>query len=283
MTLNRDAMLKLLRECSDLGATELHFKVPNRPLMRLSDGALVPTRHNQLVPADTTAAVFALCALARIELPVASLRDHEFSFGINGLGRYQALVYRQRGTLGAVVRRVNTNIPPLDQLGIPADLEAEVGEPGLILVAGERRTEVLHALVNSFNGRSRAHVVIVETPLTYLHRDAMAAISHREVGVDVPDYQAGLEQAVRINADLLAVGNIPDQETANRLLWAAESKCPVIASVAAPTAGEAIWWITRMFFGEQRADTHRRLDAVLKAIVAVNPERQADVQWMVSR
>ena len=279
-TLNRDAMLRLLRECSEQKATELHFKVPNRPLMRMPDGALVPTRHNQLVPSDTTAAVFALCALARIELPVAQLRDHEFSFGINGLGRYQALIYRQRGTLGAVVRRVNTSIPTLEALGVPDEVEAKVGEPGLILIAGQHRTEVLHALVSSFNGRSRAHVVIVETPLTYLHRDAMSAISHREVGIDVPQYEAGLEQAVRIGADLVALGNVPDATTADRLLWAAERQLPVIAAVAAPTAAEATWWLTRMFYGEQRADTERRLDAVLRAVVSASPGETPDVKWL---
>jgi len=268
--ISRDTMLRILRDAAEQGAEEVHFKVPNRPLLRMASGALVPTRLSALAPADTKAAVFALCALGHLELPVAQITDHEFSFGINGLGRYRAYVYRQRGSLGAVVRRVNTRVPPIESLGLNGEIDRHVGVPGLTVVAGTLRNEVLHALIHGYNGRARAAVWILETPLTFLHRDGMAAISHREVGTDLPDYGTGVSQAMRLGADLIAVGDVPDAVTAEKVLEAAERQMPIIASVGAPDAAQASWWLARMFYGQHRDDVERRIDAVLRSVIAVS-------------
>jgi twitching motility protein PilT len=277
--ISRDTMLRILRDASEQGAVEVHFKVPNRPLLRLENGTLVPTRLSALTPADTKAAVFALCALGHLELPVAQITDHEFSFGINGLGRYRAYIYRQRGSLGAVVRRVISQVPPLTELGLDDSVDRLVGVPGLTLVSGVHRNEVLHALIHGYNARSRAALWILETPLTYLHRDAMSAISHREVGTDLPSYATGIQQAMRLGADLIAVGDIPDADTAERVLEAAERQVPVIAAVGSPDAAQTTWWIHRLFYGQQREDVERRLDAVLKAVVSVTDASRPEV-WV---
>jgi len=269
-TINRDSMLKMLRECAEAGAEEVHFKVPNRPLMRMPNGSLVPTRMQSLSPGDVKAAVFALCALGHLELPVARISDHEFSFGINQLGRFRAFIYRQRGSLGAVVRRVNTQVPRLETLGLNAEIDQMVGRAGLMLVAGTHRIEVLHSLVTGYNARERSNVIILETPLTYLHRDAMSAISHREVGTDVPDYATGITQAIRLGVGLLAIGDVEDAVTADKVLTATERRMAVIASVAAPRATDAPWWFSRLFTGQAREDIERRLDSQLILTIAAN-------------
>ena len=270
--MSRDSMLRILRESTEQGADEVHFKVPNRPLLRMPTGQLVPTRLHTLSPADVKAAVFALCALGHIEIPLAKITDYEFSFGINQLGRFRCIIYRQRGSLGAVVRRVNTKVPPLSELALDVSVERHVGKPGLMLIAGTNRNAALHALVNGYNARERGNVVILETPLTYLHRDAMSAITHREVGSDAPDFPEGINQAIRLNADLLAVGDIDNADTAERVLTAAEHQMPVLAGVAAPSVHEAPWWITRMFYGEHRTDIQRRLDNVLLFTLCTNKD-----------
>ena len=268
--ISRDSMLRILRDSAEQGAEEVHFKVPNRPLMRMPSGQLVPTRMQPLSPADVKAAVFALCALGHIEIPLAKITDHEFSFGINQLGRFRCIIYRQRGSLGAVVRRVSTVVPPLSDLGLDASVERFVGRPGLLLVAGTERNAVLHSLVNGYNARERGNVVILETPLTFLHRDAMSAISHREVGSDAPGFADGIRQAVRLGADLLAVGDIDCAETAERVLIAVESQVPVLAGVAAMNVHDARWWVTRMFYGQHREDIERRLDRTMVLTIALN-------------
>ncbi|HHO54314.1 MAG TPA: hypothetical protein ENK18_26450 [Deltaproteobacteria bacterium] len=271
--ISRDTMLRILKDSAEAGAEEVHFKVPNRPLMRMPSGALVPTRMQALSPADVKAAVFALCALGHLELPIAKISDHEFSFGINQLGRFRAFIYRQRGSLGAVVRRVNTRVPSLEDLGLDAAIETYVGQPGLLLVAGTHRNGALHSLVNGYNARERSNVVILESPLTYLHRDAMSAISHREVGTDVPSFATGISQAIRLGADLLAVGDVEDAATAEQILCASEREMPVIAALAAPCAAEATWWFSRLFYGQHRDDILYRLEQQLLATVSVSIDR----------
>jgi twitching motility protein PilT len=275
--ISRDTMLRILRDATEQGAAEIHFKVPNRPLLRMADGTLVPTRLSALSPADTKSAVFALCALGNLELPVAQITDHEFSFGINGLGRFRAYIYRQRGSLGAVVRRVAMQTPALSELGLPEDVDRLVGRPGLTLVSGVHRNEVLHSLIQGFNARSRSAVWILETPLTYLHRDGMSAISHREVGTDLPDYATGVSQAVRLGADLIALGDIPDCAAAEQVLVAAERQLPVIAAVGSPDAVQATWWLSRLFYGQQREDVERRIDAVLRSVICVTDVNRPEV------
>lgn len=275
--MSRDTMLRILRESTEAGAEEIHFKVPNRPLMRMPHGSLVPTRMESLSPSDVKAAVFALCALGHIEIPVARISDHEFSFGINKLGRFRAFIYRQRGSLGAVVRRVNTRVPSLTALGLDAAVEPLIGRRGLVLIAGDQRNEALHSLVEGYNATERSHVVVLETPLTYLHRDAMSAISHREVGTDVPDFATGVSQAIRLGVDLLALGDIDTASTAEQALVASERGIPVIAAVAAMSTANARWWASRMFYGQHRDDVERRLDQQLIAIICLNRESEPEV------
>ena len=111
MTLNRDSVVQLLKDAASEGATEVHFKVPSRPLLRV-EGSLTPTRHAAITPRGAQEAVYALCSLAQLELPVASITDEVFSFGLHGVGRFRAYIYRQRGSLAAVVQRVQHLLEP---------------------------------------------------------------------------------------------------------------------------------------------------------------------------
>ncbi|MEM6929791.1 MAG: hypothetical protein AAF602_22825, partial [Myxococcota bacterium] len=145
-----------------------------------------------------------------------------------------------------------------------------VGRPGVLLVAGKERIEVMHSLVHGFNARERANILILETPLTYLHRDAMAAIGHREVGTDVPDFRTGIVQGIRVGANLIAVGDVDTAETAEAVLHAGERQMPVIAAVGAPTAEEVPWFVSRLFYGQHREDVERRLDRQWVGTIAVS-------------
>lgn len=276
MSLNRDAIVKLLRAAADKGATEIHFKVPSRPLLRV-EGALTPTELPSLTPRDAQEVVFALCSLAQKELAVANITDESFSFGLNGVGRFRAYVYRQRGSLSAIVQRVNTQSPALYELGVDDKVETMVGKTGLLLLCGDNRHALLGALISSYNARIRGHAVVLEAPLNYLYRDAVATIAQREVGVDVPTYATGIRQAIRIGADLLCIGEIEEPETADAVLAAAEWGIPVIATVSAPDVTQAEWWISRMFRGEQRSDTEKRIKDQLNAIVSCRNDQAPKV------
>jgi len=272
--MNRETLVTLLKNAAAKGATEVHFKVPSCPLMRVND-ALMPTANDALSPRAAQEVVFSLCALAQLEIPVGAIKDREFSFGLQDIGRFRAYVYRQRGSLSAVVQRVSTELPALSDLGLGQEAEKVVGVPGLVLLCGRRRKELQASLVSSFNQRRRGHVVVLESPLSYLYKDAVATIAHREVGSDVPSFRQGIRQAIRIGVDLLVVGDVHDEETANAVLVAAEAGTPVLASVASRTADDAAWWVSRLFVGERRKDTERRLDSVLLSTLCVDAKGSA--------
>jgi twitching motility protein PilT len=269
MSITRDQLMSILKEASEDGASEVHFKVPNRPMLRAASGALVQMSRAALTPRDTQAAVFALCSLAKLEIPVAQLQDQEFSFGIHGVGRFRAYVYRQRGSLSAVIQRFATDVPTASSLRIDPDDIKTVGRPGLLLIAGSRRDALLAACIGDFNARSRGQVWVIEAPLSYLHRDGMASISQREIGVDVPDFATGIRQGCRVGADVLAVREVEQANTAHELLTACEKGISCIASVAASSVEDAQWWITRMFSGQQRTDAEKRLKDVLQTIIVL--------------
>lgn len=269
MAWNRDAVLTLLKEASAGGATEVHFKVPGRPLLRAPHGALLPAQASPLAPSDAAAVVAALGQIAGVDLAVGTVHDTEFAFGVAGSGRFRALVYRQRGTLSVVVRCVRSNPRSLAELGAPPEVDATVGRPGLLLLCGARHRDLLAAAVQAYNARERGHAVVIESTVTALHRDVMATIAQREVGVDVASHAAGVLAALRIGADLIAVDAIPDAATADAVLCAAESGVAVVASVAAPEPSEAIWWVLRTLSGEARQDAERRIEHVLRAVVAL--------------
>jgi len=272
--MNREALVTLLKNAAAKGATEVHFKVPSCPLMRVDD-ALMPTANDALTPRTAQEVVFSLCGLAQLEIPVGAIKDREFSFGLQDIGRFRAYVYRQRGSLSAVVQRVSTELPELADLGLGREAERVIGHSGLVLLCGRKRRELLAALVSNFNQRRRGHVVVLESPLSYLYKDAVATIAHREVGSDVPSFRQGIRQAVRVGVDLLVVGDVQDQETVNAVLVAAEAGTPIVASVASRTADDAPWWMTRLFTGEQRTDTQRRIDALLLSTLCVDTQGSA--------
>jgi twitching motility protein PilT len=286
MAWNRESVATLLKEAAAGGATEVHFKVPGRPLLRAPHGALLPAQAAPLAPADAAAVIVALGQIGGVELATATLRDTEFSFGVPGSGRFRASVYRQRGTLSAIVRCVRSNPPTLAGLGAPPEIDAAIGRPGLLLLCGARRHDLLAASVAAYNARERGHAVVIETTVTALHRDAMANVAQREVGVDVDSHAAGVLGAIRIGADLVACDDIPDGATADALLGAAERGIPVIAAVAAAEPRDATWWLLRTLSGEARQDAERRLERVLRAVLALprtgelalaNPEMVLDL------
>ena len=278
MSFTRENIVGLLKDVASSGATELHLKVPNRPLQRSPNGSLVPITHAPLTPRDTVDAVFALCSLAGLELPVGQLHDQEFAFGLKGVGRFRVYVYKQRGSLAAVVQRKRVELPTLSELGMTPEQTGVVGTKGITILCGARRAEAFAVSVADYNARARGHVWTLESPIEWLHRDGMASIAQREVGVDVPDYETGIRQAMRLGVDVLAIDQVPDLRTAEAILNAAERGVPTVISIPAPTVAEARWWIARHFAGEHREDAIRRIDTLCHTIVAV-PEEGPAIAW----
>jgi Tfp pilus assembly pilus retraction ATPase PilT len=189
-----------------------------------------------------------------------------------GVGRFKATLYHQRGSLAILVRRAALEPPTLASTGAPSELAGEIGKPGLILLCGPNRTEWLHAAVHSFNATTAGYLGLVEEQLEYLHRDENAFIAHREIGQDVENFSSAVGQADRLGADLIAVGDVPDEASAEAILCAAERGRSIVAAIPARDAKHGPVWFALRFLGERRIDARERLASVLvKSYSCVSP------------
>lgn len=269
MSRTRDRIIQLLKDADTHGATELHFKVPQKPLYRV-DSDLYPGNHPTLTPQDLKDLVYGLGDLASRELSINSITDERFSFGLAGVGRFQASVYRQRGSLAITIRKVPVSIPTLEELGFDQRVHPVIGRSGLMLIAGGKgRSNLVNSLVKWFNENRRGYIVLVEDQLTVLHRDGQSFMAHREVGFDVDSYAHAIKVAIKHGADLIAVNQIDDAETADAALWAAEHGVAVIGCVPASNAADAPWFVTRNFEGDRRVDSEKRVKRVLHSILTI--------------
>ncbi len=273
--MTRDDVLKILREARDKNASEIHFKVPNRPLFRI-DGVLLPVGQVQLTPQGSLQIAQHLCALANLEVPLNTATDREFSFGVNGVGRFFVSLYRQRGSTAIIVQRSELTIPALTSLGFDADVERILGNPGLILCTGVRKRAMLVAsLVDRFNAAHRGFVTILEDPITYLHRDAMATIAQRGVNTDTESMAAGIRAALRQHPDLLAIGELRDRISLDGALDAVDHGINVIGGVTVPNPHEAISALARHYPLAERSDVETRLKRSIRGILSLSDNGQA--------
>ena len=265
----------LLAELVDSDASDLHLKVPGRPMLRIGK-QLVSTKHERLMPRDVEeyAAWVAHASGADLggELRVA--------FGIEGLGRFRAHVGKQRGSWEVVIHRVSTTPPALDDLG---ELEAfgkalECGS-GLILVAGSRdRRALIAAGIRYLNERAGGRIVSIESPMGWLHRDSAASVSQREVGIDVPSVSDAFESCGWQDPDAVFVDDLPTAADVEAALRMAEEGIMVVAGIAVAEPGEAVRAFVGRLPSAREAEVCARMSDVLVGVAGM--DRAQAASWV---
>ncbi len=255
----RETLANLLREMAKQSATELHLKTPSPVMIRVA-GALRPISSRALGPSDVLELGHQISALAGRELAFHDLSEWEIGFGVQGVGRFRAQIYRQRGTVAILINRVETQPPKLAELNAPHEIGQLIGERGLTLFAGRSAVSWLHAAIDAYNHATSGFVLFAERPLAWLHRDERAVIAQREIGIDIPDHATAVRSGLALKADLIAIGDVPDPSAAEALLWAAEHGASIVAAIPAPSAEEARHWFVRGWTGEARREATERLD-----------------------
>ncbi|HCH64592.1 MAG TPA: hypothetical protein DFR83_17430 [Deltaproteobacteria bacterium] len=268
MRYEHETVRKILQDCEEAGATDIHFKVPGRPRYRV-DGRLVPSRYPELRPDDTRRITQEILALAKREIPLNSLNEREFSFGVHRVGRFRAFVYRQRGSLALVVHRMAGAPPSLADLGADAALGGAVWEgPGLVLVCAQKqRLPLMASLVRHYNVHQNGYLLSVEHPMEYLHADGNASVAQREVPHDTPSVAAGMRFGLTGDCDAVVVSDLPDLESAELALQMAENGRHVVAAMVGCPWREAPRWFARRFPQAREREITERLRRVLRQVV----------------
>ena len=264
-------MEKIIKAAVERGASDLHIKAGDVFRARIN-GKLVALTKQRLTPDQTRAIALKLISSEEDRARVDRLRDFDCSWGMPGVGRFRVNVLRQRSSFMIVMRVIPFTVPTLESLRLPGALEplAE-SERGLVLVtgvSGSGKSSTVAAMVHHINRTQHKHVVTIENPIEFLHRDLSCSITQREVGVDTESIVVGLRAALRQDPDVVVLGDLPDAETVDTAIKAAETGHLVIATMPTADAVTTIDRIVATFPREEREIGRMRFAETLRAVVS---------------
>lgn len=265
-------LMEYLKQAVADHASDL-FLVAGGPASEKLDGKVRPMAEERLMPTDTKALITEIYTLAERSIePYLSRGDDDFSFAIPGLARFRVNAYRQRGSLAAVVRVVSFNIPDWQTLHIPESVMALAdAKHGMILMtgtAGSGKSTTQACIIDRINRRRDCHIITLEDPIEFLHRNQRSIISQREIAVDTEDYLSALRSCLRQAPDVILLGEMRDTETIRTALTAAETGHTLIATMHTNGAVNAINRIIDSFPDSHQAQIRMLLSLVLQTVVA---------------
>ena len=269
----------LLRIAMERRASDLHLKVGNYPHLRI-DGELSPlTDQARITAEDMLTMAFSMMS-ARQKQKFKETTEIDMAYGVAGLGRFRVNVFQQRGNVGLVLRVIPTKIRALDELYLPKVVEQICDMPrGMVLVTGvtgSGKSTTLAAMVDRINSTRAEHIITIEDPIEFLHRDKKGYVNQREIEVDTPSFSAALRASLRQDPDVILVGEMRDLETISTALLAAETGHLVFSTLHTLDATETIQRIIAVFPPPEQKQIRLQLAATLKAVVSQRLVRRAD-------
>jgi twitching motility protein PilT len=264
-------MEKIIKAAVDRGASDIHIKAGDVFRARI-DGKLVPLTKQALTPEQTKAIALRIIASEEDRARIDRIRDYDCSWGAGGIGRFRVNILRQRSSFMIVMRVIPFEVPTIEHLHLPPRIaEIVAADRGLVLVTGgtsSGKTSTLAALVNHINATAHKHIVTLEQPIEFLHRDLNSSVTQREVGVDTDSFALGLRAALRQDPDVIVIGEMRDAEALETVLYGAETGHLILTTLDSPDVQSTIARITGMFpVNEQQVILHRLADA-LRGIIS---------------
>jgi twitching motility protein PilT len=261
----------LLKTAVESGASDLHLKVGSFPMMRVR-GKLTPANEDKKLDHEDVVAMAAAVMSTTQRQKFKESQEVDLAYSVPGLGRFRCNIFQQRGTVGMVLRVIPMQIRTIDELGLPQILKAIAAEErGLVLVTGTTgsgKSTTLAAMIDYINQTRSAHVMTVEDPIEFLHRDNKSMVNQREVSVDTRSFAQALRSALRQDPDVILVGEMRDFETIETGLLAAETGHLVFSTLHTLDATETINRIISVFPPHQQKQIRLQLASVLKAVVS---------------
>ena len=270
---------ELLRTACENKSSDLHLKVGNYPYIRV-DGQLRPlSQYSRISSEDMLNMAFSIMT-NRQKQKFKENTELDMAYGVAGLGRFRVNVFQQRGNVGMVLRVIPTKIRTLDELTLPQVLNKVCEEArGLVLVTGTTgsgKTTTLAAMVDHINSTLTDHIITIEDPIEFLHRDKKAFVNQREVEVDTPSFGLALRSALRQDPDVILVGEMRDLETIQTALLASETGHLVFSTLHTTDATETVQRIIAVFPPPEQKQIRLQLASSLKAVISQRLVRKAD-------
>jgi len=268
----------LLKVACGHAASDLHLKVGAFPVMRIG-GELHPVQDApRLKPEDTLDMAFSMMS-NRQKQRFKEVSEVDIGYGVSGLGRFRANIFQQRGTVSIVLRVIPDHTKSTAQLGLPPVIDKIAEERrGLILVTGSTgsgKSTTLAAMIDTINSTRSGHIVTIEDPIEFLHRDKQSFVTQREVDVDTRSFADALRGALRQDPDVILVGEMRDHLTIETALTAAETGHLVLSTLHTLDATETITRIVSSFPSHQQKSVRIQLAGILKAVISMRLVRAA--------
>jgi twitching motility protein PilT len=277
-------MERIIKAAVDRGASDLHIKAGDVFRARI-DGRLVPLTKQALSPEQTKQIAMRLIPNEEDRQRIDKLTDYDCSWGAAGIGRFRVNILRQRSSFMIVMRVIPFEVPTFESLRLPRVLEKVAdAERGMVLVTGvtgSGKSSTMAALINFLNARTNSHIVTLENPIEFLHRDIQCSITQREIGTDTPDFRTGLRAALRQDPDVVMIGELRDGETMDTAMKAAETGHLLISTLHTADATSTIMRVLAMFPPKEQDVVRVRIAETLHAVVSQRLLPRADEKGRV--
>lgn len=277
-------MPELLKMLADQHASDLYLKVARPPIFRIA-GTLTQSDLPKLGPEDVMNLVNSMMNQDQIKKFVENF-DIDFSYSLPGVARFRVNAFRQRGVIGCIIRAVPYDIPTVDQLGLPPVLNILCSKTqGLVLVTGPTgsgKSTTLAALVGYINKNRNCHIITVEDPIEFLHRDEKSTIDQRELEVDTKSFKEALRRALRQDPDVLLIGEMRDMETISTALSAAETGHLVFSTLHTNDATQTVDRIIDIYPPAQQTQVRIQLSLTLLGVVSQRLLKRKDGKGRIS-
>lgn len=278
MSADEEKIHSLLRMLVEKKASDLYLKVARPPLFRIS-GTLLPSDLPVLSLDETERLVYLLMnqdQRKRFEMDL----DLDFSYSLPGVARFRINAFKQRGAVGSVIRVVPYEIPTVDMLGLPPVLKTLAEKPqGLILVTGPTgcgKSTTLAAMIGLINYTRNCHIITIEDPIEFLHRDNKATIDQRELEVDTKSFKEALRRALRQDPDVILIGEMRDIDTISTAVTAAETGHLVFSTLHTNDATQTIDRIIDIFPPSQQQQIRIQLSLTLACVISQRLLKRVD-------
>jgi len=269
----------LLRTAVERKASDLHLKVGNHPYLRIDGSLAAMAELTRISPEDMLSMAFSMMT-NRQKQKFKETAELDMAYGVAGLGRFRVNIFQQRGNVGMVLRVIPTKIQTIEELHLPKVLERICEEQrGLVLVTGTTgsgKSTTLAAMIDRINSTRSDHIITIEDPIEFLHRDKKGFVNQREIEVDTASFPVALRAALRQDPDVILVGEMRDLETIQTALLAAETGHMVFSTLHTLDATETIQRIIAVFPPPEQKQIRLLMASTLKAIVSQRLVRRAD-------
>lgn len=283
--MDRETLNRLLTMGVQGGASDIHFRPGDPPGYRIN-GALRLAKAERLTADDTRNVATLLVADPAVQAGILQIAEYDCSYSVPGVARFRVNIYKQRGSLSAILRIIPAKVPTIEDLKLPPVVQKLAAEErGLVLVTGATgsgKSSTLAAMIDFINRTESLHVLTIEDPIEFVHRNQRASISQREIGTDTESFSGALRAALRQDPDVILVGEMRDTETIDIALKASETGHLVLSTVHTTDATKTIGRLISVFPAEEQTMVRMRLADNLKGSISQRLLPRADGKGRVA-